>query len=118
MSVAEAMIQVGLLGEAIDHGPFAVLVADEDRRYVAVNQTACRLLGYSREELLQLSIDEVVVDPDPEADFIALIHSRRKSGRSTLRRKDGSLVVFEYDAGETSVAGMHLYLAIGSGVTQ
>ena len=57
MSVAEPLVQAGLLGEAIDRAPDAVLVADESMRYLAVNQAACRLLGYTREELLALRDD-------------------------------------------------------------
>ena len=32
----------------------AVFVWDDDRNYVAVNQAACRLLGRTRDEILQM----------------------------------------------------------------
>src|ERR1700751_4179359 len=52
MGGSEPLIQASLRGEAVEHGPAAVFVADEHGRYVAVNQAACKLVGYEREELL------------------------------------------------------------------
>ena len=34
--------------------PMAIFVADDDGRYIAVNAYACELLGYTRDELLEL----------------------------------------------------------------
>ena len=60
--VSEPLIQASLLGEAVEHGPAAVFVADENGRYVAVNQAACALVGYSREELLSMRVADVADD--------------------------------------------------------
>ena len=56
MSTSEPLVQSVLLGEAVEHAPVAILVADDEMRYVAANATACELLGYTREELLQLRV--------------------------------------------------------------
>ena len=48
MPAAEALIQTALLGEAIESGPALVFVADEEMRYIAVNQFACDSLGQIR----------------------------------------------------------------------
>ena len=45
MSVSEPLVQSILLGDAVEHAPVAILVADEEMRYVAVNNYACELLG-------------------------------------------------------------------------
>jgi PAS domain S-box-containing protein len=111
--VAEPLIQASLLGEAIDHGPMAVFVADDDLRYIAVNEFACSLLGYSREELLGLRVSDVTLDGeagDHYADFVA---HRTSDGESRLVRKDGSEVTLAYRASETTVAGMRFFVAIG-----
>jgi PAS domain S-box-containing protein len=109
--VAEPLIQASLLGEAIDHGPVAVFVADDDLRYIAVNEFACSLLGYSREELLGMRVTEVTRDGDvPNADFVA--HGTR-NGEWRLVAKDGTEITIAYRASETTVAGMRFYVAIG-----
>jgi two-component system, sensor histidine kinase PdtaS len=109
--VAEPLIQASLLGEAIDHGPVAVFVADDDLRYIAVNEFACSLLGYSREELLGLRVTDIALDGGAEtADFVA--HSAR-AGESRLVAKDGTEITIAYRASETTIAGMRFYVAIG-----
>ena len=92
-NVARPLVQASLLGEAIDRGPVLVLVADEDGNYVAVNEFACELLGYTREELL----DQRAPDPD-------------NPGR--LRTKDGTLLDLEHWAQPTHIAGMLLYVVV------
>ena len=69
MGVSEPLIQASLLGEAAEHAPFAVLVADEEGRYVAVNQAACLMLGYSREELLRLGMRDVARYAEAAGEF-------------------------------------------------
>jgi PAS domain S-box-containing protein len=108
MSVAEPHVQSILLGDAIEHAPAAVLVADDLGRCVAANWYACGMLGYEREELLELSVADVALYP--EAELMA-----RGEGTTTaiLRRKDGSELAFVYRAGETKVASMTYYVAVG-----
>lgn len=111
MSVANPLIQATLLGEAVENGPVAVFVADENRRYVAVNQAACTLVGYSREELLKLRVDDVAQDVGQwqEMQIAGTI-----AGVAELTRKDGSKVEFHYVAGSTVVAGMPVYVSVGA----
>jgi PAS domain-containing protein len=92
-NVARPLVQASLLGEAIDRGPVLVLVADEDGNYVAVNEFACELLGYEREELLEQTA------PDP-------------ANPGTLRSKDGTLLELEHCAQPTQIAGMLLYVVV------
>jgi PAS domain S-box-containing protein len=108
--VAEPLIQASLLGEAIDSGPVAVFVADDELRYIAVNEFACTLLGYTREELLGLSAAEVMRDAaTEEADFVG--HGAR-DGRSILVAKDGTETAIAYRTSETTVAGMRFFVVI------
>jgi PAS domain S-box-containing protein len=111
--VAEPLIQASLLGEAIDHGPVAVFVADDDLRYIAVNEFACELLGYSRQELLSLRLTDVARGPNGAADYADFVAHRAHDGHATLTRKDGTEVAIDYRASETTVAGMRFYVAIG-----
>jgi PAS domain S-box-containing protein len=112
VSVAEPLVQAGLLGEAIDRAPDAVFVADESMRYLAVNQAACRLLGYTREELLRLRTTDVATYPGAAEEYDDMMARRTKTGTSVLRRKDGQHISATYRAHETKLAGMTVYVAI------
>jgi len=101
-NVAQPLVQASLIGEAIDAGPVLVFVFDEDGRYVAANQQACDELGYERDELVTLTIDDVAESPE-----------RASVGRMKLTRKDGSTFVFEYRSQEALVAGLTVYVAVG-----
>jgi PAS domain S-box-containing protein len=113
MSVAEPHVQSILLGDAIEHAPAAVMVADDDGRYVAANSYACRMLGYDRAELLALNITDVAKYPEAQGEFAEMIDDRTRTGTSILQRKDGGELAFEYRAGETKIAGMTYYVAVG-----
>jgi PAS domain S-box-containing protein len=115
MGVSEPLIQTSLLGEAVENGPAAIFVADEEGRYVAVNPAACILLGYSREELLAMQVADIARDGDAEDAWSAMRTSGGTSiGSSILTRKDGTTVDFTYVAGATIVAGMPVYVAVGA----
>ena len=57
----------------------ALFVHDEDGRFVDCNSQACRLLGYSREELLELRVQDVSLDILTEEE------------RSSRERDEGTL---------------------------
>jgi PAS domain S-box-containing protein len=114
MGVSQPLIQTSLLGEAIENAPVPVLVADEHGCYVAVNQAACALLGYSREELLAMRATDVVCADDAPAEWAELELHGTQSGLAQMRRKDGSSVEFAYVAGATLVAGMSVYVSVGT----
>jgi PAS domain S-box-containing protein len=108
MNVSQPLVQASLVGEAIDQGPVLVFVADEDMNYVAVNQFACDVLGYSREELLSCKVTDVEGAVGSEA-FLAV---SREAGPARLRRKDGSELAVDYRAAKTTVAGLALYVTV------
>jgi PAS domain S-box-containing protein len=114
MGVSEPLIQASLLGEAIENGPMAVFVADEHGKYVAVNQAACQLLGYSRDELLALRVADVARYEQATAEWTEMLRSGTRLGSSTLTRKDGSTVELSYVAGATTVAGMPVWVSVGA----
>lgn len=113
MNVSQSLVQASLLGEAIDHGPTLVFVADEELKYLAVNQFACDVLGYRRDELLGLKVTDVVPGPDSARAFSDFVAASAAAGRVRLRRKDGTELTFEYRALPTTVAGMQLYVSVG-----
>ena len=55
--------QLALLGEATDWlEDVAVFVWDDDRNYVAVNQSACALVGRTRDEILRMKVGDMTPD--------------------------------------------------------
>jgi PAS domain S-box-containing protein len=114
MSVAEPLIQATLIGEAVDNGPCAIFVADENGRYVAVNTLACDLLGYTRSELLDLNVRDLAPEAPVDAQFAELAGEGELSGTTVLRHKDGSDVTIEWHASRTTVAGMEFFVSVAT----
>lgn len=54
--------QINLLNTALNNVHEAAFLIDENARFHFVNEEACRILGYSREELLSRGVEDV--DPD------------------------------------------------------
>ena len=113
MSAAEVLIQTALLGEALDTGPALAFVADEDMTYIAVNESACRELGYTREELLKLRVTEVAREADAPSQYDEMLARGFRHGIAILTRKDGTTVEFAYRATQTTVAGLPLFVSVG-----
>ena len=108
-AVDDPLIQQALLGEAVDEGPAAIFVVGEDRKYVAVNAFACRLLGYERGELLALD----PADVGPEPDVVAhLNRGGETGGTSQLRAKSGELIDVTYRSCETTAARMRFWISM------
>jgi len=79
----------------MDRSNDAIEVVDpETGRFLDVNETACRRLGYSREELLTMHVPDVAtVDgsrPDMKADVAEIKKNGFKIIEARQRRKDGS----------------------------
>ena len=55
---------VQLMEFAFDHVSDAILVANTDKRFCYANQAACRELGYTREELINLGISDIAPTHD------------------------------------------------------
>jgi PAS domain S-box-containing protein len=111
-AVAHDLVQKSLVGEALDTGPVAVFVADDDGKYLAVNAYACELLGYDREELLLLRVLDVAVNAGAAADFESMQRGGSASGTTTLRHKDGHDLTMNFRACTTTVGGMQLYIGV------
>ena len=69
-------------------------VSVPDGRFVEFNEAACRNLGYSREELAQLSVADIEAEQSPAEVRAAITAMRQRGGcsfSSRHRRKDGTL---------------------------
>jgi PAS domain S-box-containing protein len=111
--IANPLVQASLLGEAVDAADIAILIADEDGRCIAANQLACTMLGYERDDLLQLAVPDFVPGSDPQACFRAVYTDGGENGVVDAVRSDGTALSVRYWATPTRVARMRLVLALG-----
>ncbi len=79
--------------------PVPIALVDENsRRIVEVNQAFCGLLGYDRNELVRLSMDELDTAPpsDVEEHLLAAVRSERQPvRRHAFRAKGGAEITVE-----------------------
>ena len=110
---AEAALAVSRrrLQALFDNTLDAILLADDQARYVDANHAACTLLGYDREELLRRGVFDITPMPNGEAGraaWAAFVRDGKQSGEYALNRKDGTTAVVEYRAVANVQPGLHL----------
>jgi PAS domain S-box-containing protein len=104
---------VQTLQDALDEFTVCVLAADNTGRYVAANTLATELTGFSRDELLQMSVKDLT--PAMRHDVAGeswnrFIHAGSQSGDYVLLRKDGAPVAVHYSAFASVAPGVHVSL--------
>ena len=86
----------------------AIFISDQDSRFVAVNNAACDLTGYSREQLLKMRIPDIHDLPD--LDAYKMYHQRIFGGEEILSeakilRSDSAKIDTEFNNRCVSIAG-------------
>lgn len=102
---------LGRIRSLISRSEVAVLVADDRARYVAVNEAACALTGYTESELVGMSLPDLTAPVDAAvADrlWTAFVDHRRQRGDFALWAKDRSAVIVRYEAIANVVPGLHV----------
>ncbi len=99
--------------QALRAAPVLVFIADEEMRYIAVNEYACDVLGYTEDELRGMRVTDVAFESRALGDYRRMIESGWLVGVSRLRCRDGSEVTLRYRAGETEVQGKPVYVSVG-----
>jgi PAS domain S-box-containing protein len=89
------------LRDLIDQASDAIMIGNFDGRYTEVNDAACRMLGYRREELVGQTITDLI----PPADVPRLKQSRATLLRGAIdvdewefRKRDGTYLPVEVSA--------------------
>jgi PAS domain S-box-containing protein len=108
-----ALIHSALVGEALEHGPIAVFVFDDEGRYLSVNRFACELLGYERDELLRHCVGDLSALPPALAieSYVEAVKTGTES-LTAVRHADGSILQLRFRASATRVAGMLLFVGV------
>ena len=86
----------------------AILVLDgETRQLIDVNEKACRLYGYSREEFLELTYADIIAKPDNSNAPVEKTPSRTPTRASDIyhKRKDATIFPAEISSSTFVLAG-------------
>jgi PAS domain-containing protein len=108
---AEQLAAVALLGEAVDClEDVAIFVWDEDRNYVAVNEAACKLVGRTRVEILQMRVGDM--SPNRASPhFETVQHGPVHRGSSQINRDDG-VVDIDWLTCHSRIAGLPYMVSV------
>jgi two-component system cell cycle sensor histidine kinase/response regulator CckA len=95
-----------------DNSIIPMIVFDDDRRYVDVNPAACAIAEVSREEFLQLRIDDLSATPEEVERFWHTLRTTgHAEGQYRIRRRDGTVRDVEFQAKANVQPGRHLAIA-------
>ena len=78
-----------------------IFVADADGRYTFVNEAGCRMLGFSRDQILGRTIFDLIADEDVERlldSKVQMLSGRTHIAEWLLRRGDGAWLPVEVSA--------------------
>lgn len=105
----------------VENAADGIFLHDLTGKLVDVNQRACDSLGYTREELLAMSVGDIEIGCDAERlrslwDDVSAHGTRTTYG--TLRRKDGSEFPVEVRISLLDTSGRQLLLAVACDITQ
>ncbi len=76
----------------IDNAPDGAFVVDETGKYIEVNEAACKITGYSQDELLKMSISDITTNElltDGLADFRKMMKNGTSKSELIFRHKNG-----------------------------
>jgi PAS domain S-box-containing protein len=102
---------IGALQESLEALDVSALAADNTGRYVAANARATALTGYSRGELLQMSVRDLTPAMRHDASgelWRRFIQAGAQSGDYVLERRDGTSVSVHYAAYASVAPGVHV----------
>lgn len=106
-----------LMEQAVD----AIYVHDIDNGIVDVNEAACRTLGYSKEELLKMTVADINPKVNPDDTNRALqriLNGEKIIVEAKERKKDGAWVDVEVSLGSIKLNSKNLILANVRDITE
>ncbi len=92
-----------------EHAPYGIVVADTKSNYTDANPSMCRMLGYTRDELIGMNASDIVAETEVKHIKLALKEIETQAGHFRVwqfRRKDGSF--FSAEVSVTTLPDGHL----------
>jgi len=106
--------------ELLDSATDSIFLHDLDGNFVYVNQTACKLRGYSREELLSMNLHDLDV-PEYAKKIKSHMRGLVRCGEAIFEtaqyRKDGSVLPMEVHSKIIERDGVKLVLSVSRDIT-
>ncbi|MGA7749791.1 MAG: EAL domain-containing protein [Gallionella sp.] len=120
-SYPESSSNLDLKQYTIDHVLDGIYWCDEQARILDVNDSACKMVGYSREELLSMTVAQL--DPNFSIEtWPARWDFLKKQGSATFetlhRHKDGRVITVEITANFISYNGRELHCDFVRNITE
>ncbi len=113
----ELRVRAQLLDSVTD----SILVHDFEGNFVYVNEMACRIHGYSREEFMKMKLHQVIA-PDRvsrlDSDFQEMLEKGQVIFESAHLRKDGSIIPTEVHGRTIESGGRKLILTVVRDITE
>lgn len=101
----------------IDQAADSIFVHDFDGRFLEVNRHACTSLGYTRDEMLSMSVADVDPDAVPRGDSANFWSSLPVTFEARHRRKDGTIYPVEIRLGAIQYEDSRVVLAMARDLT-
>ncbi|PKP29305.1 MAG: hypothetical protein CVU01_00585 [Bacteroidetes bacterium HGW-Bacteroidetes-18] len=111
------MLYNALVNQAGD----AFFVHDFEGKFIEVNQQACETLGYSKEELLKLSVSDIEMDFDLKSvkkEWAKIESGNKFTLYGNQKRKDGTIFPVELRFGCSEWKGQKLFLGLARDITE
>jgi diguanylate cyclase (GGDEF)-like protein/PAS domain S-box-containing protein len=117
----QAKVELELRSQLLDSATDSILVHDFEGNLIYVNETACKVHGYSKEEFMKLKLQDVVAQE--RVRYLGSSHQKMagKGGaivESFHRRKDGSVMPVEVHGHSIEVDGKELLLVVIRDITK
>lgn len=119
----QANKELSLFRSLIEHSSDAIFIVDpETARFLDVNETACRSLGYSRAELLGMGVGDIQAAAATAAEWNAMRDKILAAGTLLIegrhKRADGSLFPVEVSVSLAIIEGRKYLLAGARDITE
>ncbi len=91
-----------------DHCPDAFYALDVEGGFLSVNDSTCRISGYSREEFMRMKFDRLLVPEEKQrvrSHFQKALHGEPQNFKTTILRKDGVQVILQVTKTPVTVEG-------------